>query len=794
MVNRRVLFFAFLLVALTVANAQAAVIHVGPMGSDANDGSDWASAKETIQGAIDAAGSGDEIWVKTGTYKPQTEPGNSSPTDDQERHFRPKNNVSLYGGFRGDETSREERDISANPTVLSGDIGTQGDASDNCYHVVKFSSGSISRTTIIDGFTITLGTATPTNARGGGIVVENCDPTIRNCTFDTNLSTTSGGGLALWVSDALVENCRFLNNTGGRGGALYSSAGSPEIVACSFLSNISGHIRQGGAIYVISTTMTITNCTFFDNEADTYDGGGIYSSTSDLVVTHCTFSGNTARNGGGLAWVTTAPKIINSIFWGNIGTISDAQLVEGVTVSNSVIEGGYTGSSIVTTDPGLLPVADNDGPVETMALPTDSSAHNIGAMSGAPSHDARGRERIDSLPDAGAYEYDTFRLEFINGAPNLGALTGDTLQFIDINKNATAVTAEAQPGYHFYRWEKDGSTYSTHARIEVINLAENMILTAQFNIPPVASAVTTSATVNSTVILSGSGSYDPDNAPNTPLGYQWTFISSNPSTIATPTLTNADTMNATFTPSESGTYTFVLTVDDGAATDTTSVRIVVSKEYTITVSANVGGQVRLGEYGTGADTVSETVEDGEDSSLIYAIPVTGYCFSRWSDSNTSNPRRFTSVSVDQSVTAEFSTISYSVTFQSTSGGRLTGTLKQTIAHGASATEVTAEFQEGYIFSQWTLNGKLYSPEETITVTNVIANMDLYAVFEASASDEAEPTPVIVKSDSGACFISGLTAGGRFNILPIVLIGLLVIFALVQRSRDSIMRLNDHEHK
>ena len=44
--------------------------------------------------------------------------------------------VEVYGGFAGTETLLSERNPAANITILSGDIGTLGDPSDNCYHVV----------------------------------------------------------------------------------------------------------------------------------------------------------------------------------------------------------------------------------------------------------------------------------------------------------------------------------------------------------------------------------------------------------------------------------------------------------------------------------------------------------------------------------------------------------------------------------------------------------------------------------------------------------------------------------
>jgi hypothetical protein len=47
--------------------------------------------------------------------------------------FVMKNGVDIFGGFNGTETSITERDIVANPTYLSGDIGAQGDNTDNTY-------------------------------------------------------------------------------------------------------------------------------------------------------------------------------------------------------------------------------------------------------------------------------------------------------------------------------------------------------------------------------------------------------------------------------------------------------------------------------------------------------------------------------------------------------------------------------------------------------------------------------------------------------------------------------------
>lgn len=41
-------------------------------------------------------------------------------------HFSLNNGVAIYGGFAGTETELEQRNVSANPSILSGDIGVEG--------------------------------------------------------------------------------------------------------------------------------------------------------------------------------------------------------------------------------------------------------------------------------------------------------------------------------------------------------------------------------------------------------------------------------------------------------------------------------------------------------------------------------------------------------------------------------------------------------------------------------------------------------------------------------------------
>ena len=64
--------------------------------SGAKNGTSWDDAYTDLQAALDAAATGDEIWVAEGTYTPAAEHGG---TGDRYRSFQLMNSVVLYGGF-----------------------------------------------------------------------------------------------------------------------------------------------------------------------------------------------------------------------------------------------------------------------------------------------------------------------------------------------------------------------------------------------------------------------------------------------------------------------------------------------------------------------------------------------------------------------------------------------------------------------------------------------------------------------------------------------------------------------
>ena len=88
------------------------------------------------------------------------------------------------------------------------------------------------------------------------------------------------------------------------------------------------------------------------------------------------------------------------------------------------------------------------------------------------------------------------------------------------------------------------------------------------NKPPVANAgADQSVNVGANVILNGSNSNDPDNAPS-PLTYSWSQVSG-----ASVALAGATTASSSFTPTTIGAYFFKLTVSDGLASASDEVKI-----------------------------------------------------------------------------------------------------------------------------------------------------------------------------------------------------------------------------
>jgi hypothetical protein len=266
------------LLSLSLGAQTVYYVKAGGQGS----GVSWENAAGDLAAIMLKAKAGDQIWVSKGLFKP-------TRGTDRSISFILKSGVQMYGGFQGYETSLRDRTL-RDRTILSGEIGDSG-MHDNTYNVVYTLNPD--STTVLDGFQITLGSAT--------------------ADFSGGARPGSGGGLYCDASSGKaalkVVNCIFVENYARDGSAVYLNAKSgnaqPVFLDCQFLRNNAD--LDGGAVCVDTRNSgkahpIFTDCLFSENSA--YYGGVIAvhhseGSTSVLDLRRCKVSYNTAFSVGG---------------------------------------------------------------------------------------------------------------------------------------------------------------------------------------------------------------------------------------------------------------------------------------------------------------------------------------------------------------------------------------------------------------------------------------------------------------------------------------------------------------
>lgn len=381
------------------AAATAETIYVDDDAAYGGDGTSWASAFRDLatglEAAADSGGLVTEVWVADGAYRPAGYNG------DRTASFELPSGVGLYGGFAGWETTLEERDWVANPTILSGDLNhnDSGDTyhwnttrSDNSYHVVTTEQAAPG--TILDGFTITGGNAnqsTLPNSGGAGLYNHYGSSTVRNCIFVNNTVYNYGGAMHNYSHDVTLVNCEFIDNSaiqnlsygGGWGGAVWSQDSEMAVANCRFLGNTAG--ADGGGLFLNGNTLVLANCLFTGNSTFEWGSGGGACAFGSAEVVNCTFWGNSATYFGGMLMDTGT--VANTIFRQNTG----GQLSDSAVVTYSCVEGGFIGSGNINVAPQFV---DADGP-DDMPGTDDDDLH---LSPGSPCIDA-GWHDLPSLPE-----------------------------------------------------------------------------------------------------------------------------------------------------------------------------------------------------------------------------------------------------------------------------------------------------------------------------------------------------------------------------------------------------------
>jgi hypothetical protein len=387
----------------------------------------------SIQAAIDASPASGTVVVGPGYYRERI-------------------------NFRGKALTLKSSDP-ADPAVVAGTIIDGGGIGST----VSIVSGE-GRGAILEGITVTNGSGTSQQGRswGGGILIVNSTPVIRNCVIKGNRADMGGGiSITAGVVPPLVENCRIEDNTATvDGGGLFSMAA--EIRGCLFVRNVAnysgggafclgntsldscrfegntaksngggvflegmttgGHLDAsimdnntaglfGGGLAVKECSPAVTNCLVTNNKA--FGGGGVavFGERAKPLLVNCTITSNTAGDGGGLFSRYAHPAALNTVVWGNDSTRPNSGEVglEGgtLTADHCDIRGGWEGPGIIDADPNF-----SGKEPQPHGLASGSPCIDSGSETGAPATDLAGVVRPQAGPkggpartDIGAYEY-----------------------------------------------------------------------------------------------------------------------------------------------------------------------------------------------------------------------------------------------------------------------------------------------------------------------------------------------------------------------------------------------------
>ena len=237
---------------------------------------------------------------------------------------------------------------------------------------VENATAAISRTIISHNSTV----------QYGGGIYNSGTLTVMDSNFITNNTDPTnayGGAIANSSSGSLtVQGSLFENNSSSNGGAIFNENGGSLAVINSTFSGNSAVI--GGAFFVRSTNpQTITNSTISGNTATTFTGGIDSLATITLrntIVANNTDPSSTSKNCSGIFFDGG-----NNLFW------------PADTTCPGILD-----------DPLLVPLADNGGPTQTMALTLGSPAIDA-YTANCPATDQRGVSRPQGFRcDIGAFE------------------------------------------------------------------------------------------------------------------------------------------------------------------------------------------------------------------------------------------------------------------------------------------------------------------------------------------------------------------------------------------------------
>ncbi|MCA9310302.1 MAG: right-handed parallel beta-helix repeat-containing protein, partial [Phycisphaerales bacterium] len=254
---------------------------------------------------------------------------------------------------------------------------------------------------VFAGITFTGNTA---SADGGAFYnTDQADGSLDSCTFDGNFAGSRGGALFCIGSAPRLGVCEFAANSAiNWGGAIASDGASPQIHGCTIHTNTAG---IGGGLALKGGSPRVISSVIRDNAAGGSGGGLFLFPDVTATLANLTVTENAANIGGGLSMDLGASSMTNSIVFGNTAPTDANVRGTALTISASLIGGGYAGPGgpILDADPGFVSPGSDD-----FHLLPSSPAVNGGDYTLLPMFetvDLDGNRRISGGQiDMGAYE------------------------------------------------------------------------------------------------------------------------------------------------------------------------------------------------------------------------------------------------------------------------------------------------------------------------------------------------------------------------------------------------------
>lgn len=413
---------------ISTLSAQAAAATLNVDGADSSCSDTTGTPYCTIQAAIDAAVDTDTVLVMPDTYQ---------------------ENINFKG-----KAITVRSDQGPSVTIIDGGRNDT---------VAYFGNGETSDS-VLDGFTLQNGFAglgkPLADLDGGGILIQNTSPTIRNNVITDNIADVPGFGIHVYLGSPIIDGNTISSNRasgrvsggGGGGGIALLGGGSAQIINNTIINHdVTTDFNGGGGIDLWGAgTPTIRN-NFISGNTGGFGGGICMMGASNALIVQNVILDNTATDrGGGIYWIVPSgepgPTVLNNTIVNNSSPEDAGVYANGFDASTELT------NNLIITYSGLPAVYCGD--LNDINPPIFNS-NNIYSQSGAPyagiCSDQTGLNgNISADPLFLDIYADDFRLEPLSPAINKGDGTAPDLPATDFAGNTRIVGSEVDMGAYEY--------------------------------------------------------------------------------------------------------------------------------------------------------------------------------------------------------------------------------------------------------------------------------------------------------------------------------------------------------